>query len=79
VAIGITTSGGSRNVIAALQAAKARGAWTVALTGAGGGEAGKEADFCLAVPSKDTPRVQEAHITILHIICDLVEEGLYGR
>ena len=76
VAIGISTSGNSTNVVAGLRAARSRGAWTVALTGAGGGLAGREADFCLAIPSKDTPRVQEAHITLLHIVCDLVEAAL---
>ncbi len=78
VAIGISTSGNSANVVAGLKAARMRGAYTVALTGAGGGLASQEADLCLAVPSKDTPRIQEAHITLLHIICDLVEAGLYG-
>jgi D-sedoheptulose 7-phosphate isomerase len=76
VVIGISTSGNSANVVAALRTAKARGAWTVAFTGAGGGLAGREADLCLAAPSKDTPRVQEAQITILHIVCDLVEMAL---
>jgi D-sedoheptulose 7-phosphate isomerase len=79
VVIGISTSGNSANIVAALRTAKARGAWTVALTGAGGGLAGREADFCLAAPSKDTPRVQEAQITILHIVCDLVEAALCIR
>jgi len=78
VVIGITTSGNSPNVVAALRAARERGAWTAALTGEGGGLAAQAADFCLAMPSRDTPRVQEAHITLLHIICDLVEAGLYG-
>lgn len=76
VAIGLTTSGNSANVVAGLKAARARGAYAVALTGAGGGLAGQVADLCLAVPSKDTPRVQEAHITLLHIVCDLVEATL---
>ena len=76
VVIGISTSGNSANVVEALRAAKTRGAWTVAFTGLGGGSCGQAADFCLAVPSKDTPRVQEAQITLLHIICDLVEMAL---
>ena len=76
VVIGISTSGNSKNVVAALQAARARGAWTAALTGAGGGAAAQVAEMCLAIPSQDTPRVQEMHITLLHILCDLVEAAL---
>ncbi len=76
VVIGLSTSGNSRNVLAALRVARARGAWTAVLTGAGGGAAGQVADLCLAIPSRDTPRVQEMHITLLHIVCDLVEASL---
>lgn len=78
IVIGISTSGNSENVVDALQAAKERGAWCLAMTGAGGGRAGQVADLCLAMPSNDTPRVQEAHITLLHIVCDLVEAALAG-
>jgi D-sedoheptulose 7-phosphate isomerase len=76
VVIGISTSGNSENVVRALEKAKERGAWTVAFTGQGGGRAAKVVDLLLAMPSRDTPRVQEAHITLLHIMCDLVERAL---
>ena len=75
VAIGISTSGNSPNVIKALKAAKAKGAVTIGLTGGGGRLAGA-ADLTVAVPSKSTPRIQEAHITIGHIVCELVESEL---
>lgn len=78
VVIGISTSGRSPNVILALEQARAKGALAVAFTGSGG--ALKEAaDLCLDVPSSDTPRIQEVHITAGHIICALVEEELFGR
>jgi D-sedoheptulose 7-phosphate isomerase len=75
VLIGISTSGNSRNVVAAFEAAKARGIATIALTGAAGGAMRGLADLCIAVPSSDTPRVQEMHIAIGHMICDLVERA----
>jgi len=77
IAIGISTSGNSVNVIKGAQAAKKRGALTVGFTGATGGELSKVVDICIKVPSNDTPRIQEVHITIGHIICQLVEEGLF--
>jgi len=76
VAIGITTSGGSKNVVQAFAAARARGLTTVALTGRDGGEAGRMADVHLNVPDASTARVQEVHRTVLHVICELVEETL---
>lgn len=75
VLVGISTSGNSRNVVAAFEAAKARGIVTIALTGAAGGAMRGLADLCIAVPSSDTPRVQEMHIAIGHMICDLVERA----
>ena len=75
VLIGISTSGNSRNVVAALETAKARGIATIALTGSAGGAMRGLADLCIAVPSSDTPRVQEMHIAIGHMICDLVERA----
>jgi D-sedoheptulose 7-phosphate isomerase len=75
VAFGITTSGRSPNVVAALRAARARGLRTVALTGHDGGEAGRAADVHVNVPSASTPRVQEAHRTLLHALCELVERA----
>jgi len=76
VAIGITTSGGSKNVVEAFAAAKDRGLTTVAVTGRDGGEAGRIADVHLNVPDRSTARVQEVHRTLLHVICELVEETL---
>lgn len=78
VVIGISTSGTSPNVLEGIKAAKEKGAFTVGFTGEEGSELGKIVDICLAVPSKDTPRIQESHITAGHIICFLVEKELFG-
>jgi phosphoheptose isomerase len=75
VAFGISTSGRSPNVIAAFNAARARGLKTIALTGADGGAVGSLVDIHINVPSSSTPRVQEVHRTLLHVICDLVERA----
>jgi phosphoheptose isomerase len=75
VAFGISTSGRSGNVVAALDAARARGLKTVALTGRDGGAVARAAGVRLNVPSDSTPRVQEVHRTLLHVICDLVERA----
>ena len=77
VAIGISTSGKAKNVACALKQAKKMGIKTVALTGGDGGEIVKIADVSLVVPSLNTARIQEAHITIGHIICELVEQAVY--
>lgn len=77
IALGITTSGNSPNVLRALEAANQRGLVTIALTGRGG-EAGRMAAIHLAVDDDRTPRVQEVHITLLHILCELVEDELNG-
>jgi D-sedoheptulose 7-phosphate isomerase len=77
VAIGISTSGNSPNVLRALETANDRGLITVALTGRGG-EAGKLAAHHIAVQEDRTARVQEVHATVLHVICELVEEDLNG-
>ena len=74
VVVGISTSGNSANVISALTRAKELGCVTVGLTGHQGGEIGKLADYSLIIPSSETPRIQEAHILIIHILCDLVEK-----
>jgi phosphoheptose isomerase len=79
VALGITTSGGSANVVRALEAARALKLTTIALTGRDGGAAGQAADVHVNVPSEATPRVQEVHRTLLHVICDLVETALAGE
>ena len=76
VAFGISTSGRSPNVEAALMAAKARGMVTIALTGSGGGRLGAEADIHVDVAGTSTARAQEVHRTILHAICSLIERSL---
>ncbi len=77
IAIGISTSGKAKNVAAAIKQAKKMGLKTVALTGGDGGELLKLADVSLIVPSMVTARIQEANITVGHIICELVEEALF--
>jgi D-sedoheptulose 7-phosphate isomerase len=78
VLIGISTSGGSANVLAALAAAKDAGLTTVALTGCDGGAVGAAADIHVNVPSRSTARVQEVHRTLLHAMCELIEQELYA-
>jgi len=78
VVIGISTSGNSPNVLRGIEEAKRLGATTIALIGRGG-RLKKSADYVLSVPSDDTPRIQEAHITAGHIICYLVEQALFGN
>jgi D-sedoheptulose 7-phosphate isomerase len=75
VALGISTSGRSPNVIAAFEVARARGLRTVALTGGDGGAMATIVDIHINVPSNSTARVQEVHRTLLHVICDLVERA----
>ena len=74
VVIGISTSGNSKNIVAAIQEAKAIGATTVVLTGGTGGKLAALCQHCFIVPSHDTPRIQEAHIFIYHSLCALLEE-----
>jgi len=76
LAIGITTSGRSANVIEGLRTARARGLKTIAMTGRDGGPAGALADIHINVPDPSTARVQEAHRTVIHAICELVEREL---
>jgi phosphoheptose isomerase len=79
VAFGISTSGGSPNVVAALVAARALGLQTIALTGGDGGAVGRAAAIHVNVPSEATARVQEVHRTLLHVLCDLVERSFVDR
>jgi D-sedoheptulose 7-phosphate isomerase len=76
VAWGISTSGASRNVVKALERARALGLATVGLTGSGGGQVGAYCDVLMAVPLTDTPRVQELHLVTYHAICAAVEHRL---
>jgi D-sedoheptulose 7-phosphate isomerase len=78
IAVGISTSGNSRNVLRALEVAKSKGIFTVALTGASGGLMKKLADCTLCIPSEETPRIQECHILTGHIICEIAEEMLFA-
>jgi D-sedoheptulose 7-phosphate isomerase len=77
IAFGISTSGRSPNVIAALAEAKARGLITIALTGRDGGPMGATADIHLHVAEEATPRVQEVHRTVLHAMCSLIDRELH--
>jgi D-sedoheptulose 7-phosphate isomerase len=79
IAIAISTSGNSPNVLKGVEAAKALGLTTVGWTGAGGGKLAKVVDHALIVPSTVTARIQECHITLGHVLCELVEEGLFGQ
>jgi D-sedoheptulose 7-phosphate isomerase len=77
VAVGISTSGNSPNVVKAVLAARQMGLRTVGLTGASGGTLAKSAEFCICVPSNDTARIQECHILIGHILSELVEKEIF--
>jgi D-sedoheptulose 7-phosphate isomerase len=77
VVIGISTSGRSPNVVAALVAARELGAYTVAMVGQQRGELGEVAQATIRVPSQDTPRIQEVHAVIIHVLCDLIERQLF--
>lgn len=78
VAIGISTSGNSQNILGALRIAKHKDLVTIAMTGESGGLLKSEVDYCICAPSRDTPRIQEAHILIGHIVCELVEQAIFG-
>ena len=76
IALAISTSGNSSNVIAAVEQALAMGITTIGLLGAGGGKMAALVDLALIVPHSETPRIQEVHITVSHIICQLIEDEL---
>ena len=77
--IGISTSGNSPNVLAALQCARELGITAVGLTGRGETKMREHCDYCIRVPSESTPRIQESHILIGHIICGIVESALFEK
>ena len=77
--IGISTSGNSENVLRAVKAAHKKGAVTIGLLGNKGGRIGKETDLSVTVPSDVAARVQESHIVILHIFCELIEDALFNK
>jgi len=76
--VGISTSGNSPNVLLALELAREKGCHTVGLLGKDGGSIKNLCDLALIVPTDDTPRVQEGHITIIHIVCDLLEKSMFA-
>ncbi|MBI5969259.1 MAG: D-sedoheptulose 7-phosphate isomerase [Deltaproteobacteria bacterium] len=79
VAIGISTSGAAANVLKAIKVAKKMGLKTIGLTGKDGGELAKLADLALVVDSQSVPRIQEVHITIGHVLCDMVDRLLFQQ
>jgi D-sedoheptulose 7-phosphate isomerase len=79
VLVGISTSGNSGNIVKAFEMAKSIGVVTVGFTGASGGKMKPLSDFLINIPSTTTPRIQESHILVGHIICELVEENIFGK
>lgn len=79
VLIGLSTSGNSKNVVRAFEQAKELGMTTVALTGKSGGVLAGMADFCVKIPSENTARIQEAHILVGHILCEIIEQTIFPR
>ena len=79
VLVGISTSGNSKNILNAFRKAKELGVITVAMTGKTGGEMRQVADYLLNVPSMDTPRIQESHIMLGHIVCEIVEARMFPK
>ena len=79
ILFGLSTSGNSENIIKAFDKARSQSVITIGFTGEGGGKMKDYSDYLIAVPSKDTPRIQEAHILLGHIICELVEERVFKK
>ena len=77
IAVAISTSGGSKNILKAVDVAKKKGLKTIAFTGSKGEKFLSKCDYAFIVPSEDTPRIQEKHITLGHVICQIVEEILF--
>lgn len=77
--LGLSTSGNSKNIVRAFEQAKAMGITTIGLTGKDGGKMKQISDICLCIPSTDTPRIQESHITIGHIVCEIIESTLFPK
>jgi D-sedoheptulose 7-phosphate isomerase len=78
VAIGISTSGRSPNVVAALATAREMKLITIAMTGQGGGKLAGQVDYLIDVPHPATPRIQEVHGLVIHVLCEIVEEAIAG-
>jgi len=79
ILIGLSTSGNSENILKAFKVARLKGMTTVGLGGMTGGKMSGETDLLIRVPSTDTPRIQESHITVGHIICEIVESTLFSK
>jgi len=79
LALGISTSGNSPNVLKAMETARGKGLKTAALSGKDGGRLAGLVDLCITVPSQVTPAIQEAHLWLEHLLCQIVDEALYGR
>ena len=79
VLVGLSTSGNSANVIRAFEKAREMGVTTIAMTGSNGGKIASLSDLLINIPSEDTPRIQEAHIMIGHIVCELVEKEIFVK
>jgi D-sedoheptulose 7-phosphate isomerase len=79
ILLAISTSGASKNILKAVEAAKAIGVKTIALTGKGGAELAKASDIVINIDSKTTARIQEAHITVCHVMCELVDYMLFQK
>lgn len=78
VLVAISTSGNSANILEAMKVAREQGMIIVSMTGSTGGKMKDGSDYLINIPSADTPRIQEAHITVGHIICEIVENNLFG-
>ena len=77
VAVAISTSGNSANVLAAVEVAREQGLATIGLLGNGGGKLAARVDVPIVAASDETPRIQETHITIIHLLCELIDEALF--
>lgn len=78
ILVGLSTSGNSANILRAFEVCREKGVTTIAMTGASGGRMKELADLLINIPATDTPRIQEAHITVGHILCERVEDNIFG-
>ena len=78
ILVGLSTSGNSPNIVKAFETAREKGITTIGMTGEGGGKLGELSDHLIDIPSRNTPRIQEAHMLLGHIICQLVEAQYFG-
>src|SRR5271170_8112005 len=78
ILVGMSTSGNSTNILKAFETAREKGITTIGMTGEGGGKLAALSDYLIAIPSRNTPRIQEAHMLLGHIICELVEEKYFN-